>query len=184
MIVDVGAWTNLAGQNWVRAMAEKAIKAGYKPGQTKMPRPLVVQGVGHGTQTAIWKAELPVAIQGNKGEAQHHTYSAPTLTGSGEHMPALLGLRSISENKGVLQTEKGKECLTFPGPGGYKIEWAPGAVHMKLENAPSGHLVVPCDDFASIPNTSGGLAPQGMHLHATSDEGPLTREPMEPPNNE
>ena len=38
---------------------------------------------------------------------------------------------------------------------------------MPLERPPSGHLSIPCDDFASIVSTTGGLPPRTLQLHAT-----------------
>ena len=51
----------------------------------------------------------------------------------------------------------GEEYLTFPGPGGYQIEWSPGTRRYKLERAPSGHLILPCDAFHEVKPTKGGL---------------------------
>ena len=50
----------------------------------------------------------------------------------------------------------GRELLASPGPGGYKIEWSPGTKLMSLESTPSKHLVIPCDNFDEIKQTSGG----------------------------
>ena len=65
---------------------------------------------------------------------------------------------------------EGKEMLTFPGPGGYKIEWSPGAIHFKLEKAPSGHLVMPCDAFDRVRPTRGGVQGDQLMLH-TAEPG-------------
>ena len=59
----------------------------------------------------------------------------------------------------------GKEQLTFPGPGGYKIEWAPGAVHVPLRAAPSGHLVFVVDSYGKIRARSGGVPDKSFTLH-------------------
>ena len=55
-----------------------------------------------------------------EGNAAVHTYEAPAVTGAGRDLPALLGLRSMSKQKGVLEMTEGQEYLTYPGPGGYK----------------------------------------------------------------
>ena len=72
---------------------------------------------------------------------------------------------------------EGKEMLTFPGPGGYKVEWSPGTVHVPLQTAPSGHLVFVVDAFGKISTRTGGMVPQSFTLHthvaATSDPGTL-----------
>lgn len=43
--------------------------------------------------------------------------------------------------------------MTLPGPGGYEITWAPGAVRLPLEPAPSGHLILPTDAYDKIAAT-------------------------------
>ena len=57
--------------------------------------------------------------------------------------------------QGVLEMSEGKERLTFPGPGGYKIEWSPGTLYIPLVAAPSGHLIMPCGDFDKVSTSSG-----------------------------
>ena len=108
LLVDVGAWTNLVGSNWAREMARRAMAAGKVPKQTRMSRPLSVQGVGDGAPTASWQSELPIAITHAEGNVQEHRYTAPTLEGAGADLPALLGLQTISGHRGVLETEPGR----------------------------------------------------------------------------
>ena len=57
--------------------------------------------------------------------------------------------------------------LTFPGPGGYRIDWSPGTVHFPLRQAPSGHLVIPCDSFNDVPKETGGIRTEGIALLAS-----------------
>ena len=57
----------------------------------------------------------------------------------------------------VLEMNPGNEHLTLPGPGGYSINWSPGSIRYKLEQAPSGHLILPCDEFMKVGKTKGGL---------------------------
>ncbi|CAE8619736.1 unnamed protein product [Polarella glacialis] len=170
IIVDPGAWTNLAGARFARMQAQRAVAAGHTPSQSPMTRPLQIQGVGNGVQSAKWQTELPIAVPNADGTATLHRFEAPTVEGSGEDLPALLGLRSIRSKQGVLETAEGKERLSFPGPGGYSIEWSPGTLHFDLEVAPSGHYVIPCDSFDLLSNTaaggSGGLPPASVILHA------------------
>ena len=56
----------------------------------------------------------------------------------------------MQEKDSVIVLRKGKEFLAFPGPGGYKIEWSPGTRLLPMTTAPSGHLVVPCDNFDRV----------------------------------
>ncbi|CAE8605145.1 unnamed protein product [Polarella glacialis] len=170
IVVDPGAWTNLAGARFSRMQAQRAVAAGHTPSQSPMTRPLQIQGVGNGVQSAKWQTELPIAVPNTDGTATLHRFETPTVEGSGEDLPALLGLRSIRSKQGVLETAEGKERLSFPGPGGYSIEWSPGTLHFDLEVAPSGHYVIPCDSFDLLPNTaaggSGGLPPASVVLHS------------------
>ena len=70
----------------------------------------------------------------------------------------------------VLEMTPGKECLSFPGPGGYTIDWSPGTMHCRLEQAPSGHLILPCGEFHKLIERAGGLAPRSTTFHATPKE--------------
>ena len=67
----------------------------------------------------------------------------------------------------ILETAPGndasKPMITIPGPGGYKIEWMPGAIRIPMEIAPSGHPVIPCDNFK---NGSSSADDMGITLHA------------------
>ena len=45
--------------------------------------------------------------------------------------------------------------MTFPGPGGYKIVWEPGALHLPLSKAPSGHLCLELDHYDRLENLGG-----------------------------
>ena len=142
--------------------------AGHRPEQRKMATPLYVQGVGEGTQTAAWQAQIPIAVStGDGSTSQLQIFEAPVVTGSGSELPGLLGLKSIKHKHGVIETANGKERLTFPGPGGYTITWAPGAVHLPLSNAPSGHMVIEVDHFDTLLAPRGGVPEPTMTLHST-----------------
>ena len=87
-------------------------------------------------------------------------------------MPLILGLMPISAKNGVIETERGKECLTFPGPGGYKIEWPPGTVRIPLEKAMSNHLMTSCCNYDRVPKQTGGVkAPPPPVLFTTTEAG-------------
>ena len=170
VIVDVGAWLNLMGRALCRQQAQLAIAAGFMPEQWKMERPLHIQGVGNGTQQCNWEIRLPIAAEDCNGDTHVHSFETPIVEGTGENIPGLLGLKSIREKKGVLETEPGKEMLTFPGPGGYEIIFAPGYQQFKLAQAPSGHLVIPISDFAKV-KKSGGVQPPRTAFHTAAETG-------------
>jgi hypothetical protein len=152
-------------------MAAKAISAGHHPKQVKMPRPLNVAGVGTGMNQAEWEIRLPIALGQNDTGVKLQEFVAPTVGGPGKDLPALLGLQSMSRQNGVLEMGPGQEYLTFPGPGGYTIEWAPGTRRYKLERAVSGHLILPCDGYEQVVPNQGGVAePQVTFYTGTLDK--------------
>jgi len=170
VLVDPGAWTNLIGGRLARQLLQKAVNAGFKPDQWKLKEPLHVAGVGNGTQKAEWCVKFPIAIEDReRTTATSYFYEAPVVDGDGDHIPGLLGLRSMRARKGVLEMTEGSEVLSFPGPGGYTINWSPGTIHVPLRTAPSGHLVFVVDAFGKVKRHSGGLPEPSMtlHTHAT-----------------
>ena len=80
---------------------------------------------------------------------------APVCSGRGSNLPGLLGLRAIEERRGVIETTPDQAFLTFPGPGGYHIIWEPGALHLPLTKAPSGHLCVELDHWDWLDDEAG-----------------------------
>ena len=102
-----------------------------------------------------------------------HSFCTPVVSGTGKHLPALLGLRSLTAKSAILEMTPGKECLTFPGPNGYRIKCEPGALRIPLVRAPSGHLVIPTDKFQELKanQAAGGLPAQAVSLHMSSGLG-------------
>jgi hypothetical protein len=150
-------------------MAKKCQDSKREPIQEKMIKPLEVQGVGAGTQKAVWKIKMPIAVteDSEDGPTMEHIFEVPTLEGDvGQEVPALLGLRSMRGKQAVLQMQEGKEMLSFPGDGGYTIEWSPGTQHIPLTVAPSGHYVIPCDSYEKIVAKQGGLPASSTVLHS------------------
>ena len=76
----------------------------------------------------------------------------------------------MTARNGVLEMGNGKEMLTFPGPGGYEIRWAPGAVHMPLKRAMSGHLMAPLTHYDKLPKKTGIKPEPAPTLHAVQTE--------------
>ena len=147
LLIDPGAWSNLAGETWVTEMVTKAVDNGLDPKQRTMTEPFVIHGVGTGTNEALMEVQLPVAISDSDGKASVQTYQAPTVGGAGKNLPALLGLECMTKHHAVLEMTEGQEYLTYPGPKGYQVTWSAGTKRYKLERAPSGHLILPCDCF-------------------------------------
>ena len=99
-----------------------------------------------------------------------HHFQTPVVDEPGQDLPLILGLRSMRSKDGVLEMAAGKERLTFPGAGGYSIQWMPGAQHFPLVPAPSGHLILPCGEYQKI-QKHGGLQRTTTTFHATPSRG-------------
>jgi len=138
-------------------MVDKAIKAGLKVSQCRLPKPMKVAGVGNGTNKAEWELHVPIALGDTEENVLLHEYRVPVVGDSGKELPALLGLQSLARQNCVLEMAPGNEHLTLPGPGGYSINWSPGTVRYKLEQSPSGHLILPCDEFDKVKKNQGGV---------------------------
>ena len=169
VIVDTGAWTNLWGLHVAQRLACKAHQAGLTPTQERLRNPLCVAGVGNGSQQANWELHIPIATTNRDGQTSQHSFRAPAVEGEGRELPALLGLRSMQANNAVMAMGAQHKRLTFPGPGGFEITWAPGAVHFDLESAPSGHLLVPVDNYDQLPSETAGLQPKQLSLLAVGN---------------
>jgi hypothetical protein len=168
MIVDIGAWTNLIGSDMARALTQRALANGLKPGQNKMTSPLTIQGVGNGSQQCVWQISCPIAVPYGDGKARMHKITSPIVEGTGAKLPGLLGLRSLEHERSIIDT--GKRMLYFLGPGEAQIILPPGSSAIPLQKAPSGHLVMEIDAYENVQAYKGGLPDVSLQLHATEAE--------------
>jgi len=85
------------------------------------------------------------------------TYKAPCVPNS--TLPALMGLESLEQSRAVIDCNTGK--VYFLGPGDYKLAdcLPPGTKCIQCEHAPSGHLMMPIDEFGPLDaeEKNGGL---------------------------
>lgn len=162
MIVDSGAWTNLMGTNLAKMLTQRAMQAGLPPEQHRMDTPLNIQGVGSGTQQCRYYLKASIAVPDAEGRARLHTLSAPMVEGSGASLPGLLGLKTMEEQKAILDT--GRRLLIFPGPEPVEPQYPPGTVVIPLQKAPSGHLVMVLDDYEALASHRGGLPESQLQL--------------------
>ena len=65
-------------------------------------------------------------------------------------MPAVLGLKSLTNMRALLDVANGR--LYRVGPGGYELKLSPGSHVHRLERANAGHLMLPCSEFAEQPS--------------------------------
>ena len=168
LIVDPGAWTNLIGKLLARRLIQRAITAGHKPKQEKIPA-IHVAGVGKGQQQCDYKVECPITITSSSNQTSLHKLVAPIVEGpGGEDLPGLLGLRTLEAERAILDT--GNRRLYLPGPGAVQIVLPPGSIEVPLEKAPSGHLVMVIDEYEKVLSQKGGVEDVSLTLHSTSPE--------------
>ena len=168
VIVDTGAWTNLCGERLAKQLATRAGQHGKKVYDREMKRPLTVAGVGSGQQKCHWEVVAPVAVPTKDGPTGEGTFTSPIVQGAGENLPALLGLRSMEQQRAIVDT--GGQALILPGPGEVEIVLPPGSVVVPLEKAPSGHLVMVLDDYENVGHRRGGTPPRTMQFLAHPED--------------
>lgn len=140
LLVDPGAHDNLAGEQTIRQL-ERQLNA--KARARNLDHPLSVSGVGKEAQ----HADTALSVEFDLQEGGKCTYTAPVITGS--HLPPLLGLKSLSAKRAILDTH-GK-LLILPGVGGIEFRCSPGTQVLALELSESGHLILP-----TLPQTEAG----------------------------
>ena len=139
LLIDIGAWDNLVGSEFVARASAEAQSAGHGCAWQKMKRMLSVEGVGKEANTTSDEVTLPICLE----DGATGTYTAPVIPSS--PLPALLGLNTISKLKGLIDTHN--KQIIFVGPGGYKLQLSPGSKLYKLHSAPTGHLMLPCQSW-------------------------------------
>ena len=148
LLIDPGSVGNLSGDAWAKGVAQAAARNGHTPSYEKRPRPLRVSGVGQGTQACNYDCKLPVAFKQLDGRTVSMGFiTTPTVQSS--ELPGLLGLTALRKNRAVLDFQKME--LYFAGPDDHDLRSSlpPGSDGFELEIAPSGHLVLPCCEYAS-----------------------------------
>ena len=153
LLVDPGSYGNLVGEKW---LAEAAIKLGQMPTMLQRPNALSVGGVGKGAQTCRDDCRLPLTLLRADGSEAIGSFTGPVVQGSG--CPALLGLKSLQQNRALLDLDKG--LMHFLAEGEPTLILPPGSETFKLEAAQSGHLLLPVEAVAA------GAPPGDHHLFA------------------
>jgi hypothetical protein len=144
LLIDVGAWGNLVGALWVKRVRTRAALFGHGCQFQKLQRVLSVEGVGQNANSTSDEVTMPICLP----DGDVCSYTAPVLEDS--ELPALLGLKSLSEKRCIIDTFNRR--LIFVGEGGYKLQLSPGSKTYPLHSAATGHLMLQCDawDLAKV----------------------------------
>ena len=180
-VVDPGSIYNLSGDRWAKEMYRIAEANGREAAQKKRDKPLQVAGVGHGTQGAKYDVNIPVALKTSSGDFKDGNFDAPCIADS--DIPGLLGLRSLEENRSLLDTVHGR--LYFLGPGDYDLMsmLPPGTECFELQKSTSGHLILPMTHYEELDMTKKTVkgftdeAPRALHADEVANKVPVAPPP-------
>ena len=172
LLIDPGSYGNLCGQAWAEEAAKRAREQGYTAEFTSRKNPLTVGGVGKGSQTCTQDVLLPAVMERSDGSVQVGTYNAPVIQGSAT--PALLGLKSLREHRALLDISSG--MLHLCAPGEVQLTLPPGSESFPLSSAPTGHFLLPFQDYARYTSASAKTAPSAIKHLFTEGNSP-TGEP-------
>ncbi len=78
-----------------------------KPKITQKPKTLNLTGVGAGAAPCRTEAKMPIAVQFAEHPATKETFQANVAEGSGEYLPAIMGLNSMKQKDSVILLRKG-----------------------------------------------------------------------------
>ena len=167
ILIDPGSVGNLGGGDWAREVATVALRHNRKPEQLRRDRPLNVSGVGNGSQECTHNCVLPIAMRRLDGTHSRGTFQIPVVNGS--TLPGLLGLQSMRDRNAILDMKTLQ--LHLCGPGDYDLLPAlpPGTESFQCELAPSGHLVLPCSEYAGVDREEAGSLDTGADLALLSN---------------
>ena len=145
LLVDPGSYGNLVGEQWAHEAVRIANQAGLRPRIQEKASPLEVGGVGKGTQKCFKELLIPTALRSSDGVVNGGSYTAPMIPKSA--CPALLGLKSLMSHRAVLDLSSKRLILM---PEGSEVEVPPGAEVLPLEQAETGHLLLPIDEYSRM----------------------------------
>lgn len=168
IMVDCGSVGNLTGSVWALDHAKEALKHHRRPEQILRERPLRISGVGTGSQQATHNVKIPICMKATDGSFLAGSFETPTVDDS--MLPALLGLHTTRSNRGIIDTRTLR--LHFCGPGPLDLEKVlpPGSYSIQCELSPSGHMVIPCAEFAAHDDSQkqGSLRVEQVSLPVSS----------------
>jgi hypothetical protein len=135
IMLDTGAIENLTGDGWVTRVTHLLHEFGQRVIFKPLARALGVEGVG--TSANVCRSECIVPIVLDDGTVA--TYRAPVIANS--QIPALWGLKSMKDKRIIIDTYN--ERMYMIGHGGYTLQLSPGSKTHQLQQAQSGHLMLP-----------------------------------------
>ena len=156
LLIDPGAHDDLVGQMWVDRFSAEARRASQpEPTSYRLDRPVVVGGVVNGSNVANFGVKCAIGVAGAQ-----ESFEAPVIPNS--PVPALLGIRSLKQRRALVDCFTGR--MYFIGAGGYKLNLSPGSRELKLEEAHSGHWILPCTDWPSASRSQSSARGRSLSM--------------------
>jgi hypothetical protein len=143
-------------------VAATAIEHKRTPVEKKRSRPLQVSGVGNGSQECKYNCTLPVALKRLDGSHTDGTVLVPTVPNS--DLPGLLGLQTLRDQRAIIDFNSLQLHFLGPGPVDLTQSLPAGTESYQCELAPSGHLVLPCSEFAGVDREERGRLDIGPNI--------------------
>ena len=137
--MDPGAHDNLTGDDWVKRVRRICAVYGLDVINKPLENELSVGGVGKGSQTCTETADVPIALADGGGG----NYLSPVVRNS--QMPALLGNKTMTRMRTILNLGDGK--FIIPGPGAVVIKLPPNSRVLDMEMSDSGHWMLPITEY-------------------------------------
>ena len=147
LLIDPGSYGNLVGDAWVEDLQSTLLSHDHSVQLINREKPMHVGGVGKGCQTCTQDVVFPLALQRSDGTMNLGDFTAPMVRQS--RTPALLGLQSLKKHGTILDLRS--NMMHFI-PEGTEVEMIlpAGTESYALEQAESGHLMLPFTDFAAL----------------------------------
>ena len=170
LIIDPGSWNNLMGDQFARTLINLCGQQNEKVKCEMRPTPLNVGGVGHGAQQCLQDGTFPLAMKREDGTYVTGTLKTPIVANAA--CPGLLGMGTLQRERAIIDTYNKK--IHFVAEGHVELVLPPGSRTFSLEQAPSGHLVLPITDYVEARRCReqqlSSPAPTNLHASTVSEK--------------
>ena len=171
LLIDPGSVENICGDAWAKNIAIEAKHSGRHPEYVKRMQGMTVNGVGQGSQQCQYDVSLPLGLKSSFGESTEATMTSATVSKS--EIPGLLGLRALERSRVVLDLRTGELHMCGPGDKDLREALPEGTVTYQLEKSVSGHLMLPCCEYASPQDPQCSEQQRQLVLAAVQAEPPV-----------
>ena len=163
MIPDTGAVDGLCGDHWAIQLVKCSAKAGLKATRQALSEPMVVSGVGQGSQSTSEAVTGVVGIEDSNGCGWLNEYKSPVFPTS--YFPDLMGTQSLERLDALIRCRTGE--IWFLGPDGVKIIPGKSAIHINMVRNRTKHWAIPVDRFQKNMKNESGI-PSSHHVSTTT----------------